>query len=385
MQRRDFLRVTLSAGGGALLLSAGAGCQPQLKATAGWQGPPPDMADVRLRLLAYGLLAPSAHNSQPWLVELLDGASFHLRVDPDRLLPQTDPQFRQTTVSQGTFLEQVALAAAAEGQRATITLFPDGEPAPTVPPTGPVARVELVADPTAQADALFAVLRERQSNKQPYAGPGPTAADMTALRGASGANFSFITQREEPRTMATLAGMLTEAMRIEVSSDARNRETIRWFRFDDDEIEAHRDGFGLRESGMGPMMKWIAETFFISRSKAETDPRSFGEESIDLTRKQVESAQAFAWITTRGNTRRDQVLAGRDYARIQLMATRLGLAMHPLSQILEEYSDMLPLQAEFLDLAGVPRGHTVQMLFRLGHADPYPHAPRRPVSAILQG
>lgn len=385
MQRRDFLRVTLGAGSGALLLSAGAGCQPQLDATSGWQGPLPSVTDVRLRLLAYGLLAPSAHNTQPWLVELVDTTGFHLRVDPERLLPHTDPHFRQTTVSQGTFLEQVALAAPAEGQRATITLFPAGEPAPLAIPQGPVARVDLSPDPSAQPDALFAVLRDRQSNKAPYAGPGPTAEDLADLRGASDAMLSFVTRRENAQTMATLADMLTEAMRIEVSSEARNRETIRWFRFDDDEIEAHRDGFGLRESGMGPTMKWIAEAFFISRSKAEADPQPFGEESIDLTRKQVESAQAFAWITTRGNSRRDQVLAGRAYARTQLMATRLGLAMHPLSQILEEYADMLPLQAEFLRLAAVPPGHTVQMLFRLGHAAPYPHSPRRPISAILQG
>ena len=59
-------------------------------------------------------------------------------------------------------------------------------------------------------------------------------------------------------------------------------------------------------------------------------------------------------------------------------------AMHLLSQILEEYAAMLPLQRDFLRLAQVPEGHTVQMLFRLGRADPYPHSPRRPVSAIVR-
>ncbi len=69
----------------------------------------------------------------------------------------------------------------------------------------------------------------------------------------------------------------------------------------------------------------------------------------------------------------------------KLTATALGVAMHPMSQVLQEYSDVFDLQKRFLDYLGIPEGHTVQMLFRLGVADPVEHSPRRSVKDLQRG
>lgn len=83
------------------------------------------------------------------------------------------------------------------------------------------------------------------------------------------------------------------------------------------------------------------------------------------------------------NTRLDQVKVGRAYVRTNLKATELGLAQHPMNQVLQEYTDMSGLQKDFLDILEIPRGDTVQMLFRLGHAEPSPPAPRRVVTDMV--
>ena len=57
--------------------------------------------------------------------------------------------------------------------------------------------------------------------------------------------------------------------------------------------------------------------------------------------------------------------------------------MHPLSQLLEEYAEMAPLQRIMKQTLGVADAQTVQMLFRLGHAKPTPHSPRRDVSTLI--
>ncbi len=64
--------IRLIAGGAGLLVAgrAASGDAPTV-AFEGWDGPAPDLNDVRLKLLAYAILAPNAHNRQPWLVELL--------------------------------------------------------------------------------------------------------------------------------------------------------------------------------------------------------------------------------------------------------------------------------------------------------------------------
>ena len=84
------------------------------EAVAAWQGPPAG-ADLRRWALGHAILAPNSHNRQPWLVDLREPDRITLFVDRERLLPETDPWFRQIVVSQGTFLEALVLALRERG------------------------------------------------------------------------------------------------------------------------------------------------------------------------------------------------------------------------------------------------------------------------------
>jgi hypothetical protein len=59
--------------------------------------------------------------------------------------------------------------------------------------------------------------------------------------------------------------------------------------------------------------------------------------------------------------------------------------MHPLSQALQEFPQMLPLLAEHKRAVGAAESETVQMFFRLGRAPAAEPAPRRPLDAIIRG
>jgi hypothetical protein len=109
-------------------------------------------------------------------------------------------------------------------------------------------------------------------------------------------------------------------------------------------------------------------------------------ERFDGTSK---SAMGFVWITGK-NTRLDQVEAGRMYVRLQLQATAAGIAMHPLSQALQEFPEMRPHyeQAHQLVLGQSaprsPQDATVQMLCRIGYVpEPAPATPRRALDKFI--
>jgi hypothetical protein len=70
----------------------------------GWNGPRPEETDIRIRVLSHAILAANPNNIQPWLIDLTGARSFDLYVDPERLLPKTDPPYRQIHIGQGTFL-----------------------------------------------------------------------------------------------------------------------------------------------------------------------------------------------------------------------------------------------------------------------------------------
>jgi hypothetical protein len=67
--------------------------------------------------------------------------------------------------------------------------------------------------------------------------------------------------------------------------------------------------------------------------------------------------------------------------RLNLMATQLGLGIHPWSQALQEYPEMQDLYRETHDQIG--DSQRIQMLFRIGYARPIIPTPRRGLEAHL--
>ena len=386
MNRRNFITV-IGLGIGTVGLSStivSCGNADQEEAF-GWDGPDSEEKDIRMQVLAYAILCPNPHNKQPWIIRLTGPASFKLYVDPERLLPATDPYYRQIHIGQGTFLETLAIAASGLGCEAKIEYFPKGMYGNTELVSKPVASIELIKRPDIQVDPLFSHLLRRQSNKKEYDNRPLNQAEVDALHAfhgsETGSRLDIISTSNAKKHFEQI---LTNAMQIEVGNPERDRETIEMFRFNYDEVERYRDGFSVAQAGLTGIKRFIVENFMLSRESVERDPKSFGDQAVEMTQKTAESTATFAWITTPSNSRLDQVRVGRDYCRINLKTTAMELVQHPMSQVLQEYDEMLPLQSAFKEAFGIKVSDTVQMLFRLGRASATPHGPRRLVSQLIR-
>ncbi|WP_394178701.1 Acg family FMN-binding oxidoreductase [Marinomonas posidonica] len=386
MNRRNFIKIIGAGTGGVVLSSHLTGCDVALDNQAfGWNGPDKSIQDIRMQVLAYAMLCPNPHNIQPWMIRLTGSDSFNLYVDPERILPETDPIYRQIHIGQGTFLETLAIAASGLGYKAEMTYFPEGMYGNTELVDKPVAGIKLVSEAGIIKDPLFDFLLLRHSNKREYSDYRVVQSELDALHAAHQRHSEFsLTFVNSPQEKALLTQILTEAMQIEVGNRQRDLETIKMFRFNEDEIRTFRDGFGVAQTGLTGFKKIFVESFLLDRKTVEADTTEFGQQSVDMVRKVAESTNTFAWISSRGNTRLDQVKVGRDYCRMNLQTASMGLAQHPMSQVLQEYDDMLALQGEFKKHFGIPESETVQMLFRLGKAAPVEHGPRRLVAQIIK-
>jgi hypothetical protein len=207
--------------------------------------------------------------------------------------------------------------------------------------------------------------------------------EIAAITGLSSTDAS-VRVFDDPGTRARLAEIAENAMAIESRSASRNAETAKWFRFNNAEVEQKRDGFGVAQTGRTGVAKWIAESFVLDRARAASPSGVFARGAVDQARELAQSSPAFGVLETPSNSRRAQVLAGRTYARIALTVASLGLAMHPMSQALQEYADMTATRTRFEAETGLPPSWTTQMFFRLGHAATLPHTPRRDVHALLR-
>ncbi|MDQ0466697.1 hypothetical protein QO010_004493 [Caulobacter ginsengisoli] len=372
MLRRDFIRLV---GGGAVFAATGcasAGPDPR----AAWSNPGAGETDPRKRALAWAILAPNPHNMQPWLADLSEPDAITLYVDRSRLLPVTDPFNRQIVIGCGAFLELLSLAAGAQGLTATITPFPLGEPAPNLDDR-PIARVVLSAG--GQADPLFAQALKRRTNRARYE-DRPVTPDAAAAIGAA-ANLPGV------QFGSTVSGAARDRLRAQVfegsvieanTADAHQESLERTF-LGAKAVAAHRYGISIE----GPAIEAAVATGLLTRARmAQPGSWAFKQE-IALMKAGSESAAGFVWLTTAGNSRAEQLTAGRAYLRANLAATGLGLSMQPWSQGLQEYPTMAGLFTRLhADLT--PDGGRIQMLSRIGYAKPIPPAPRRGLAANLK-
>ena len=386
IDRRAFVRLV---GGGAVLAATAplAACSSGMppEAVAAWQNAGAE-TDLRRWILAHAILAPHSHNLQSWLVDLKTPGEIVLYCDRDRLLPETDPFSRQIMMSQGTFLELLDLAARERGQRAEITLFPQGAFGPEKIDARPVAHIRLHADASVQRDPLFAQLLRRRTNRNAYdpAREVPAAAwqAMAAAVAPHPLRFGHV-GLAETAALAQHREIANEAWRIELTTARTMLESTKVLRIGARQIAQHRDGISITS----PMLVALDTLGLVSRTEAPAPDSMAVKGQIKDFAAKLDSTPAFLWLSSSDNERVTQVQAGRAYARVQLAATAHGVVMQPLQQALQEFAEVQGPYQRIHQLLGAPRpAATVQMWARVGFAADVPPAPRRGLDAhILPG
>ena len=377
-------RTILLAFGGAALALAGAGgvfvaTRRPLAALKPWDDIQATTRDMRLDAFRHAILAPNPHNRQPWQIQLVGTDQAIITCDLDKRLPETDPFDRQITIGFGAFLELARIAAAERGLRLDTTLFPRGEPQPRLT-ADPIAHLRFVADATVQKDPLYAAIPIRRTVKVPFdVSRLPPQSSIQSL--ASSAVVGTTTRIDtDPSVVADLRDLTWRAWVIEAETGRTFKESIDLMRIGRSEIEANPDGVALG----GAVIEALAMAGQITRA-AIADPKSGAfKAGLDRYRPIMAGTPAYLTVVTPGNSRAEQIAAGRSYVRANLMAAANGLSLHPVSQALQEYPEMA---TEYMDVhrrLKVVTPNRLQMLARLGFGPAVDVSPRWPLEAKLK-
>lgn len=342
--------------------------------------------DPRVRLAAVGLLAANNHNMQPWTIMLdeADDTAFFLYADSSRTTPEADPLYRQMMVTQGTFLEYIAVATQTMGYAADITLFPEGEYDESdilrSMDEMPVAEIKLAKTDPADSPLYHAIFLP-DTNRAAYAPDALTPAQTSGLLSLAQGSVSVTLYTDAP-SVKTIGEYAMNSAAVEAGVARVMAESGALFRSNESRKNDTRYGFSLEGQGTAGFMKYILQglvTLFPSMNEGEAASRNY----ILSAQTSVDNTPAYAMITSTGNTRAEQVQSGMLYSRMVLTAHTLGLALQPLSQVLEEYAEMQALYAAFQQ-AYAPTGGAVQMLVRVGTpTKSTPLTMRRSVESLL--
>jgi len=398
LKRRSFLKgvgaVTVVAVGGGVwrahdkgVFSVGKG--PAYEPWDNWRA---ESNKGPLELVAAAILAANPFNTQPWLFKVTD-SSIELYADNPRNTGKFDPYLRELRIGLGCALENLMLAASANGYKAALTLLPGKLAGGTERPDRElVARIELLPGKREETE-LYRAIPHRHTNRFPYDPQKPVPSEFVEVLSRIADEESnvriqlFTSDADKNRFVDTCTqAVIQDSPNIDAKSG-----TSKWIRSDWHEVQQQRDGSFIDDAGVTPMRAAMIKFLPDSLMQLLT-PRP----SADLTTlikgsytNLLMTGRLFGLIAVRDMYDQQQsILAGRVWQRAHLLATARGLAARPANQPVQlvdhqkMYGKAPDEQRVLAQLTGDDSWHSTFMFYMgypIRQATP---TARRPVQAV---
>ncbi len=316
--------------------------------------------DERLRfLLRYATMAPSSHNTQPWLWRI-EGDEIELRADATRQMNALDPQGRELIMSCGAALHHLLLAIRAMGYGALVQPFPDDKNPDFL------ARVRLGSErpPSENDQLLFRQITKRHTHRGEFEErPLPATLLLQLQNGAEaeGAELHFAQSEADKREIISL---IEHGDIVQGCDRAVRRDIADWIAPPGE----RDDGIPTRAMGVSDMLAHLTP---LGRRLWDC-----GDSIADQDGAMASNAPVLAVLCAREDRPQAWLAAGQALSAVLLQARAHDVWASFFSQ---------PIQ---VDDAWSALRHLVgkqffpQLIFRLGHAAPVSATPRRPVDEV---
>ncbi len=318
-------------------------------------------ADLLRHLVNYAVLAPSGHNSQPWLFKIRE-QTLALIADRTRALPVVDPYDRALTISCGAALEHLVIAARHFRHRLIVEELPSADPdhLATLWLGGNVG-----SDP--RNEELFQAIPHRRTTRLKYEQRMLSAACRNACRDLTRERGVELSLAIGDRKRKRLADLVVEGDRAQFADPRFRRELAAWVH---SRRSASRDGMSGSSFGMpdvlSPVGALVIRTFDVGKGVAAGDRE-----------KILRGSPVLGVFSTQNDRPSDWLATGRALARVLLKLTACGATGAFLNQPIE-VERLRPSLRKAIGTTGMP-----QLLLRFGYGPQVCRAARRRLDDVL--
>jgi hypothetical protein len=311
--------------------------------------------------LEYAVLAPSSHNTQPWLFRINDD-TLELFADKTRILKTIDPRGRELIMSCGAALYTLRLTLRSFGYRETTELLPNPNS------ENFLARVTLIGtqQPNQDDKRLFLEIPNRHTQRGRFTEKALDTAIVNELELAAkleGADL-YITRNENTRGL--IADLIARGDKLQWSDPAFRDEIATWTHSSRSENQDGIPGYALHiNDAASYLTPFIIRRFDMGRGQAVKD------------QELAENSSALAVLHTPEDTPYFWLLAGQSLAHVLLRARFHNVQASFFNQPVEVDALRSQLQ-QTLGLSGMP-----QLLFRLGYGEEAKATPRRDIDDVV--
>jgi len=372
MDRRDFLKKSAAAtivtmGSSLILSSCRRNLRSELMSIDNFSGKTEKLDENFYKILTYASLAPSGHNSQPWSVKIISANEWIVGSDSNRWLPEVDGSNREVMLSIGAFVENIVQAASSFGYRVETTIITQNSFDPDV--------VKLIISKSKSLDVSLQRIVARRTVKSHMLSKELKISDVNDFsKSVDGRLFYFPVGTDHARLMDNEA---VENYILQSDHKKAMEELASWVRFKDNDAKKFRDGLTTDGMEITGLAGWYVRHFM---DKKDVMTKAFSDKGIEKIRAQVKEGAGWLVITSDGNSVKDLIETGRRFQRMALTAREKMIAIHPMTQALEEKQG----QKNIKENHGA--GMIPQFMLRVGYLNKYPDpvSLRRPVEWFVK-
>jgi nitroreductase len=312
----------------------------------------------------FAILAPSGHNTQPWLFEINeDEMSINLYADRTRALPVIDPDDTELIISCGAALQNLIVTMNYFEYFAEVEYFPSETDNDLLAKIKPMIGYE----PDADEKKILNAIKNRHTNRMPFADDTIDGLRLQKLKSVVSEEKINLYIIEGEQKREEVIKLIEQADKIQAANKSFCRELAQWVH---PNRTNSKDGIPGYAFGMGDLISF-GSPFFIGNL-------NWGDIQAGRDRNLVKGSPVLAIIESKNNKPIDWLRTGMALEKLLLKASSEGIAASYLNQPIE-VPDLRDKLKELLGLKGYPH-----LIIRMGYGKEVKPTPRRDLEEVIK-